>query len=363
MRRDAIDLVVRRHDRADRQLLHRPFERREEVLAQGALGDLGGADIGAVLGLAVAGHVLEGDEDLVLGQRQGRPLEAADGGQADLGADMRVLAIGLLDAAPARVAGHVDHRRQRQVRTAGAHLAGGDGEDLLGQLGVEGRGQGDGLREAGRVTGDIAVQGLVVHQQRDAQARLLHGPLLGGVGVARRLLGVAVDRAVVGAGRRVDHRGGLGALAVGRTRDLAQAIGEVLAGLLRRELALGGLDPVLGEPDADQLGGLLFQRHAGEQVLDPGVDRLGGVLVERLVGLGLGGPVGGLHEARHGGGRQRREARAEQAAGEGGGHPFVSRGCAMAGGSGAAFVKALWRQLSDHSRRKWYRSHFVGSGT
>jgi hypothetical protein len=58
------------------------------------------------------------------------------------------------------------------------------------------------------------------------------GPLLGGVGVAGGLLGVAaLDRAVVGAGGGVDHRGGLEALAVGRARDLAQAVGEVLAGL------------------------------------------------------------------------------------------------------------------------------------
>jgi hypothetical protein len=149
-----VDLVVRRHDRADRQLLHRPFERREEVLAQGALGDLGRADIGAVLGLAVAGHVLEGDEHLVLGQRQGLALEAADRRQADLGAQVRVLAVGLLDAAPARVAGHVDHGGQGQVRAPGAHLAGGDGEDLLGQLGskVEARAMACGKLVASRAT-------------------------------------------------------------------------------------------------------------------------------------------------------------------------------------------------------------------
>ena len=278
-----VDLVVRRHDRAHRQLLHRALERREEILAQGPFGDLGRADIGAVLGLAVAGHVLEGGEDLVLAQRQGRTLEAADRSQAHLGADVRVLAIGLLDAAPARVAGHVNHGGQGHVRAAGAHLAGGHREDLLGQLGIEGGGQANGLREAGGVAGHEAVQGLVVHQHRDAQAGLLDGPLLGGVGVAGGVLGVAADRAVLGPGGGVDDLGGLEAPAVGRARDLAQAIGEVLRRLFRRELALRRLDPGLGQPDADQLGGLFLDRHPAEQVLDPGVDRLGGVLVERLV--------------------------------------------------------------------------------
>jgi hypothetical protein len=64
----------------------------------------------------------------------------------------------------------------------------------------------------------------------------------------------------------------------------------LLAGLDRRELALGGLDLGLGQPDADQLGGLLLQRHAREQVADPQLDRLGRILVQRLAGaLGAAG--------------------------------------------------------------------------
>ena len=314
MRRHTVDLVVRRHDRANRQLGHRALEGREEVLAQGAFGDLGRAHIGAVLGLAVAGHVLEGDEHLVLGQRQGLALEAANGGQADLGADVRVFAIGLFDAAPARIAGHVDDGRQSHVGTARAHLLGGHREHLLDQLGIEAGGQGDRLRIAGGVAGHIAVQGLVVHQQGNAQAGLFPGPLLGGVDVAGGLDGVAALGAVLGAGGGVDHGGGLEAPAVGRARDLAQAIGEALAGGLGREVAFRRLDGGLGQPDADQLRGLFLDRHAAQQVLDPGVDRLGRILVERLAATAL---QGGHGHARGGRGGDGGEARAEQAAGDG----------------------------------------------
>ncbi len=282
MARDAVDLVVRGHHRHHRQLGHGALERREEDFAQRAFGDGGGADIGAALGLAVPGHVLERHIDLVLGERQRGALEAADRCEAHLADQIGVLAIGLLDPAPARIARDVDHRGEREVRAACAHLARGDREDLLLKLGIPRAGERDRLREAGRAGGDITVQRLLVHDQGDAEPGLLDRPFLRGVDVARGILGTAIDGS--GGGTR---GGALGdRAAVIRARDLAEAIGEVLARLLRVEFAFGRLDLLLLQPDRDHLLDLLLQRHPLEQIFDPRVDRLRGVLVERLVGAG-----------------------------------------------------------------------------
>ncbi len=87
---------------------------------------------------------------LSVGSGKRRALEAADRRQPHLADEIRVLAIGLLDASPARIARHVDHRGQREVRAACAHLACRDGEDAFEQCGVPGAGERDRLREAGR---------------------------------------------------------------------------------------------------------------------------------------------------------------------------------------------------------------------
>src|SRR3546814_6326562 len=60
----AVDLVVRRHHRRNAGAADHFLERREEILAQFAFGKRRGADIGAALGLAVPGQVLERREDV-----------------------------------------------------------------------------------------------------------------------------------------------------------------------------------------------------------------------------------------------------------------------------------------------------------
>ena len=102
---------------------HRLDERREEDFAQDPLGDVRGSDIGAALRLAMAGHVLERGEHVAGGERQRVALEAAHRGDAQLADEVRVFAVGFLDAAPARIARHVDHRRQHLVRTARARFS------------------------------------------------------------------------------------------------------------------------------------------------------------------------------------------------------------------------------------------------
>ena len=51
-------------------------------------------------------------------------LKTLHGGDAQPRDQVRILAVGFLDAAPARIAGHVDHRRQRLMRAARAGFRG-----------------------------------------------------------------------------------------------------------------------------------------------------------------------------------------------------------------------------------------------
>src|SRR3546814_13155892 len=74
----AVDLVVRRHHRRNAGAADHFLERREEILAQFAFGKRRGADIGAALGLAVPGQVLERREDVLRLEhaRAPRPLQS-----------------------------------------------------------------------------------------------------------------------------------------------------------------------------------------------------------------------------------------------------------------------------------------------
>jgi hypothetical protein len=206
------------------------------------------------------------------------------------------------------------------------------------------------------------VQGLVVHQHRNAEPRLLHRPLLGGVDVAGGLLGVAVDRAVVGAGGGVDHLGGLQALAVGRARDLAQAVGEVLAGLDRRELALGVW--ILALVSQMPISWAAFSSSVMRESRSRTRSSIGwvGSLYSGL--LRLGGRRGGAGEGRGRGG-QGGQADAERAAGDGLAHdlfrfPTMERTVGRTVAALLADVERQYgRQRSDHSSFLWYRSHFI----
>src|SRR5690606_37821477 len=124
-------------------------ERREERLAQFALAEPRRGDAVARLRLAESGHVLERGEDLARSELLALALQALDRGDAHLGAEERVLPEGLLDPPPARVAGDVDHRGERERRAVRAHLAADDRAGALDEVGVEGARQGNRLREAG----------------------------------------------------------------------------------------------------------------------------------------------------------------------------------------------------------------------
>jgi hypothetical protein len=81
-----------------------------------------------------------------------------------------VLADGLLDPAPAQVAGHVEDGREALVDAEAAH---GDADvrgHPLHEVRVEARAPGQRRGEDGRLPGRQAGEGLLVHDRRDAEA-------------------------------------------------------------------------------------------------------------------------------------------------------------------------------------------------
>ena len=101
------------------------------------------------------------------------PLEPADVGAAHLGRQVGVLAVGLLDPAPARIARDVEHRREGLSGPGGQHAPADRRRHHLDELGVPRGGGADRLLEGRRVPGQQAVQRLLVDDRRDPQARLL----------------------------------------------------------------------------------------------------------------------------------------------------------------------------------------------
>lgn len=174
---DAADLVERRHERR-RPGLRRGLERREVQLAQALLGRVDRVVVAPGLRAAVGDPVL-GRGCHPVGLRVVLALEALDAGGGERGAEERILAGALDDAAPARVARDVDHRRERPVDAGRARLAGRDGRRALGVLRVPARRLGERHREHGAV----AVDDVEAIQQRDLQAGLLHRHPLGVVRV------------------------------------------------------------------------------------------------------------------------------------------------------------------------------------
>jgi hypothetical protein len=120
--------------------------------------------------------------------------------------------------------------------------------------------QPDRLREAHRVARDEPVQALLVDDGRDAQARALHEEALD-------LVGQRGDD-----GHREARR-------PGHARDLADARAQALLRLAVLEaIAVEHLE----DPDGAELGELLLERHAAQEVVDAIGDR------ERRIEVGRG---------------------------------------------------------------------------
>ena len=246
VRGDAVDLVVRGHQAVGVPLLHGHLEGGEEDVAQRPLAEGRRAHVRPGLRLAVPGHVLQRGDHVPGRDRPAAPLQAAHRRQAHPRHEVRVLAVGFLDAPPARVARHVHHRGEHLLRAAGPHLLRDHGEGALHQVWVPRARQGDGLREAGRLLPLQPVQRLLVKDHGDAEARVVLHPPLDRVGELRlRTRPVAVARAL----------------------DPADPHPEPLRRTGGVETPLGVGDLLLGVPEAQHLRHLLLQRHAREEVL------------------------------------------------------------------------------------------------
>ena len=174
----------------------RRLEREELLVAQLARADVDRRLVEAALGQAVADHVLARGEHAV---GEVRTLQRRDVGAAELGGQVRVLAVGLLDPAPARVAGDVEDGRE-SVPGAGQRASAGGSSSA-----IAGTSSGSKLAAApidcwkhGARAGDEAVEALLVDDGRDPEARLLDEVALdrvGGLGDLGRRAGWSSPRA------------------------------------------------------------------------------------------------------------------------------------------------------------------------
>ena len=241
----AVDVVEGRHDRADPGVDGR-LEGPQVQVAQGVLADADRVVVAAAGGEAVAREVLGARSDPV-GITRVVALEAPHERRRETAREDRRLAERLRDAAPAGLLRDVDHRGEGPRDTVDDGLAGRDGADLLGEVGVERR------RDAERDRADraVAVDDVAPEEERDAEAAALDGVALGGVDVRDEHALVALV-----AGRRA-----------GSVEARADAAGRDLGGV------------VVGVDVGDLVGlaDLLGQGHLRHEELDALLDGQGGI--------------------------------------------------------------------------------------
>ena len=113
-------------------------------------------------------------------------LKSAHGGDAELRVQIRVFAVGFLDAAPARVARHIHDRVSACARRAAAFL-GGHREEFFHQFGIERRAEADGLRENSSRRWPRGRADIPRETSPECRAGCLDEKFLDGVGQFRRL--------------------------------------------------------------------------------------------------------------------------------------------------------------------------------
>ena len=151
--RDAVDPVVRAHNRSDIHILDDRFERTGVILAQGAVIHIGGAGV-AVVFAVVCRIVLDGGNNLQIFFVIA--LQALDKAGADLTGQIRVFTVRLMVTTPARVTRHVDGGRKIGQTPPGAvgiaaRLVRDRVGDLFDHRRIPARRHGDGIREGCRL--------------------------------------------------------------------------------------------------------------------------------------------------------------------------------------------------------------------
>ncbi len=161
---DVVEVHVGAHEGGDAGVA-RGFEGREIDVPHQLFGDVGGVVVAAAVGGAVSGEVFGGGEDVV-GATPLAALEAEDLRASDGRAEIGVFAGAFDHAAPAGVAGDVDHWTESPSDADGAGFFGGDGLGLLDHCGIP-RGSGADRRWEDCA---IAVDDVEAEEDRDMEA-------------------------------------------------------------------------------------------------------------------------------------------------------------------------------------------------
>ena len=179
----AVDLVVAVHHRGEAAVAHRRLERAQVDVAQLALGRWAGAQLRPPSDAPYPTKCLAVATTPVA---EVGALQALDERDAHLRHEVRILAVRLLEPPPARVAAHVEHRRQALVGADRAHLEPDGVGDRTVVLGPERAGDAERLREHRGLPRHEARADLLVHDGGDAEAGVVDEVPLDLVGERRR---------------------------------------------------------------------------------------------------------------------------------------------------------------------------------
>ena len=180
-------------------------------------------------------------------------LKAAHRRDAQPRNQVRIFAVGLFDAAPARLARHIHHRGQRLVRAAQARFQRGHREKLLHQLGIERRAQGRWAAESWFHPAPRGRAGTPRERSPECPAGCSRGKTSGWRWSARPCRARPCRRRHRSDGRPGPVRG--------RRETTSSPSGESKLPSASTSVSAFCL------PDAHHLRGLFLQRHARQQVL------------------------------------------------------------------------------------------------
>ena len=249
----AVDLAVVGHHARDVGFVGSRLKGGGEGLVQLPVVDAGDGTVQTSLTFGVAEKML-GDAGDALFVRALHPLDVMD---AHLTDEVGILAVGLVGAAPAGVAGDVDDGAHGTVDAHGPALLPDDGGHFFGQLRLPSGADVDLGGEEGAACRGIAAEVFGLEGHRDAEAGVLDEVML-------QVVGDLCDLHRI---HDADH-GVLG--------DPAVSVGEFFGQFLLVHLALG---QHRGGQVAAELSGFFFQCHPAEQILDPLSDRTAAILV------------------------------------------------------------------------------------
>ena len=266
--RNAVVVVVAGHHAEGAGVAHGATEGMQVDRLQLAPGDLrvgAGLAVAAPLRHGIDGEVLERGDDALL-------LDAAHLLNAEFADEERIFAVAFDHAAPARIAGEVEHRRIHVGVAEGAALATGHATDLADERGVPRTCDGEFRGETRGLGVQETANALVGEIDGNAEARLFDEPPL-----------YFVERAGVEGPRQIVHRVGEVVGPAGVAVDVFVDVADAV--FPERSLPGSGGQLVLGDAreaiPGDHLRGLFLQAHAREQVGDAGVG------VERRILVGI----------------------------------------------------------------------------